>query len=268
MKKPVLRSPLFDGEKISLPAEVSELSKTFNGTICSPKGDEYTIKNNIIDLISEEKHYTLAQSTNHWNVTASVYEDLWRVRSLSLLTGEPFPIEKEKELLNKWVHPKPNGVYLDVGCSTALYARSLKKAEPESIQIAIDFSLAMLDEARLKAEADQTDMFLIRADAREMPFFGNTFDGIVMGGTLNELSDELKVLYECHRVLKKTGMFFVMHLIQAGSWYGKVLQNSASWSGIQFWSVEESNEMFQRAGFRVEEQFTKGIVCFTKLVPA
>ncbi len=262
-----IRSPLYDQETIELPEEMSRFSRPFNGTVCSKKGDEYPIKNNIADLLTKEKSYTLAESTNHWNITASVYEDLWRVRSLSLLTGEPFPIEKERELLAGWVQPAPGKTYLDVGCSTALYARFLKKIAPESRQAAIDFSLAMLEEARLKGEADQTDLFLIRADAREMPFFGKTFDGVVMGGTLNELSDELKVLFECRRVLKDGGTFFMMHLIQAESWYGKVLQSSAEWSGIKFRTVEESNELFERAGFIVEEQLVKGIVCFTKLKP-
>ncbi len=261
-----VRSPLYDQESIPLPHETSLLSKPFNGSICSGKGDEYSIKNNIVELLTKEKSYTLAQSTNHWRMTASMYEDLWRVRSLSLLTGEPFPIEKEKELLVDWVRPQPGKTYLDVGCSTALYARSLFKAEPESIQVALDFSMAMLDEARMKSEADQANIYLIRADAREMPFFGKTFDGVVMGGTLNELSDELKVLFECRRVLKDDGVFFVMHLIQSETWYGKVLQNSAEWSGIKFWTPEQSNELFVRAGFNVADQFTKGIVCFTKLV--
>jgi SAM-dependent methyltransferase len=262
-----LRSPLHDRETIEIPSKVSDLSKPFNGTVSSGKGDEYPINNNIIDLLPVEKEYSLAQSTNHWKVTASVYEDLWRKRSLSLLTGEEFPIEKEKELLLDWVKPKPGGIYLDVGCSTALYARTLKKAEPESRQIAIDFSKAMLLEARLKSEAEQADIYFIRADAREMPFFANSFDGVVMGGTLNELTDELKVLFECRRVLKNRGVMFMMHLIKADHWAGRMLQEPAEWSGIHFWSVDESNEMFERAGFRVEEQFTKGIVCFTRLKP-
>ena len=263
----VVRSPLYDNEEILLPAEISNLAKPFNGTVCSGKGDEYTIKNNIVDLLTEEKSYTLAQSTNHWKLTASVYEDVWRVRSLSLLTGEPFPVEKEQELLKEWVQPKAGKKYLDVGCSTCLYARFLKNTEPKSFQVAIDFSFAMLEEARLKAEADQADVLLVRADAREMPFFGKTFDGVVMGGTLNELTDELKVLFECRRVMKKNGVLFMMHLIQSESWYGRVLQNSAEWSGIKFWTVEQSNDLFERAGFQVEEQLTKGIVCFTKLRP-
>jgi SAM-dependent methyltransferase len=262
-----IRSPLHDRETIEIPSETANLSRPFNGSVSSGKGDEYSVKNNIIDLLPVEKSYSLAQNTNHWKITASVYEDLWRKRSLSLLTGEEFPIEKEKELLSEWVKPVPGGHYLDVGCSTALYARTLKKTEPESVQIAIDFSKAMLLEARLKAEAEEVDIFFIRTDAREMPFFGNSFDGVMMGGTLNELTDELKVLFECRRVLKEGGVFFVMHLIKAGHWAGKLLQESAEWGGIKFWTVDESNEMFKRAGFKVEDQFTKGIVCFTKLRP-
>lgn len=260
-----LRSPVNDQAVITLPEQVSDLQKPFTGTVCSSMGDEYRIENNIVDLITKQKDFTLAQSTNHWTITASLYEDLWRKRSLSLLTGEPFPIEKEKEMLIDWVNPKPDGVYLDVGCSTALYARALKKASPESKVVAIDFSKQMLTEAKLKAEADQTDLYLIKADAREMPFYGRTFDGVLMGGTLNELSDELKVLFECRRVLKEGGVMFMMHLIKSEYWYARLMQDSAEWGGLQFWTVEESNKIFERADFKVEDQFTKGIVCFTKL---
>lgn len=262
-----IRSPLYDQETIEIPAEASVLSSSFNGTICSKKGDEYLIQNNIICLSESPKDYSFAQSTNHWSLTASLYEDLWRNRSLSFLTGDEFPIQQEKELLIDWVRPKPGGLYLDVGCSTALYARALKKAAPGSIQVALDFARPMLEEARLKAEADQTNLFLIQADARDMPFFRNMFDGLVMGGTLNELTDELKVLFECRRVLKEDGTMFMMHLIQSETWYGRLLQDSAEWGGLRFWSVKESNKLFERAGFMVDEQFSRGIVCFTKLKP-
>lgn len=260
-----LRSPVNDQAVITLPEQVSDLQKPFSGTVCSNMGDEYQIENNIVDLITKQKDFTVAQSTNHWTLTASLYEDLWRKRSLSLLTGEPFPIEKENELLIDWVNPKQDGVYLDVGCSTALYARALKKASPESKVVALDFSKQMLTEARLKAEADQTHLYLIKADARDMPFYGRTFDGIAMGGTLNELSDELKVLFECRRVLKEGGVMFMMHLIKSEYWYARLMQDSAEWGGLHFWTVEESNKLFERADFNIEDQFTKGIVCFTKL---
>ena len=263
-----LRSPVDERATIQVPKDVAELSRPFNGTVCSQEGDEYKVRNNIIDILGKEPAFSsLAQSTNHFKLTASIYEDIWRKRSLSLLSGEDFPIEKEHELLIEWTAPKAGGLYLDLGCSTALYGRALKAAQKKADIVALDFSSQMLEEARFKAEADETDMFLVRADGKEIPFFSKTFDGIVMGGTLNELSEELKVLYEARRVIKQDGVFFVMHLIKSDAWYGRLLQESVSLGGINFWSVEESNTLFKQAGFKVADQLVRGIVCFTKLVP-
>lgn len=264
-----IRSPQYERASIHIPGEVAHLSKTFNGTICSNKGDEYRISNNVIDLLGDDPvEMSWAQSSNHWKLAAAIYEDIWRKRSLSLLSGEEFPIDKERELLIEWLEPGPGKKYLDVGCSTALYARLAKNEAPESDVVALDFSRQMLREARIKAEADLAELFLLRADARYLPFYGATFDGLMMGGTLNELTDPLKVLYECRRVLKKDGVFFMMHLIKSDAWYGRLLQESAGLSGLQFWTVEESNKMFGRAGFMVDEQVSHGIVCFSRLLPA
>ena len=263
------RSPRYEQASVNIPEEASHLQRRFNGTVCSNKGDEYEIKNNIIDFIHEEPaSMSWAQSSNHWRLTASLYEDIWRKRSISLLSGEEFPIEKEKELLIQWMQPAAGSLYLDIGCSTALYARNIKQQEPGCQVVALDFSRQMLEEARLKAEADQADLYLLRADARQMPFFSNTFDGLMMGGTLNELTDPLKVLYESRRVIKENGTFFMMHLVKADAWYTRLLQDSAGLGGIQFWTVKESNQMFERCGFTIVDQFTKGIVCFSKLLPA
>ena len=260
-----LRAPDSDQYSLLLPEAASHLSDSYSGTLSSGSGNEYTIKGNIAHLLHKEHTYSLAQKSNHFGLTASVYEDLWRNHSISILTGESFPIEKEKKLLIDWMNPKPKHLYLDVGCSTALYARMVKKTCKGSVNIAIDMSEPMLREARKKAAAENANIFLIRADAREMPFFAGTFDGLMMGGTLNELTDELKVLYECRRVLKKRGIFFMMHLLKAESIAGRVFQGSAGLGGIQFWTLDESNALFERAGFTVEDQLNKGIVCFTKL---
>lgn len=264
-----LRSPLHEKAGIEIPEEAAHLKKPFNGTICSNEGDEYRISNNIIDLLGETPPgMSWAQSSNHWKVTAALYEDIWRKRSLSILTGEEFPIEKEQELLIDWLNPRPGKLYMDIGCSTALYARLVKKAQPQAKVVALDFSKQMLEEARLKSEADQTDLFLLRADARHMPFYGATFDGLMMGGTLNELTDPLKVLYESRRILKKDGLLFMMHLVKADAWYTRLLQDSIEFGGLKFWTVDESNGMFERAGFTVSDQFSKGIVCSSKLLSA
>ncbi len=261
-----LRAPDSDRHSIILPGAASELATPYSGTIISGGGKEYPIVKNIADLLPGGFSYSIAQRSNHLGLTASVYEDLWRNRSLSILTGESFPIRKEKELLLDWLSPRSGHRYLDVGCSTALYGRTVKQYCPEAEVAAIDISEPMLREARKKARKEGTDLFLIRSDARSMPFFAETFDGLMMGGTLNELTDTLKVLYECRRVLKTGGTFFMMHLLKSKSITGWLLQSPAGWGGVQFWSIKESNELFGRAGFRIEDQFSAGIVCFTKLI--
>lgn len=264
-----IRSPKYERAAISVPTEVANLQKSFNGTVCSNKGDEYSIQNNIVDLLGTDAvDMSWAQSSNHWKVTAALYEDIWRKRSLSILTGEEFPIDKEQELLIDWLNPQPDKRYLDIGCSTALYGRLIKKEEPGCEVVSLDFSKQMLQEARLKAEAEHANQYLLRADARYLPFFGATFDGLTMGGTLNELTDPTKVLYEARRVIRKDGTFFMMHLVKADAWYVRLLQDSAEFGGITFWTIDESNELFEQTGFRVADQFSKGIVCFTKLLPA
>ncbi|WP_018127486.1 class I SAM-dependent methyltransferase [Balneola vulgaris] len=261
-----LKSPENERASIQVPSEIAHLSKPFNGVLCSQEGDEYEVTNNIIDILGKDPSFSsVASYTNHWKLTAHIYEDIWRKRSLSLLTGEDFPIEKEHELLIEWTAPKEGGLYLDLGCSTALYGRALKAAQKKADIVALDFSMQMLEEARLKAEADETDLFFVRADGKEMPFFSKTFDGIVMGGTLNELTDEMKVLYDARRVLKEDGKLFMMHLIKSDAWYGRLLQESMGLGGLKFWTKKESNKLFEQAGFGIEEQITRGIVCFTLL---
>ncbi len=262
------RSPKYEQATVIIPAEAAQLQRSFNATVCSKKGDEYEINNNIIDFLGDERPpMSWAQSSNHWKITASLYEDIWRKRSLSIFSGEAFPIKKEQQLLIDWMNPQADYKYLDAGCSTALYARKLKKTQPNCGVVALDFSKRMLEEARLKAEAEQNNLYLLRADARFMPFYSAAFDGLMMGGTLNELTDPLKVLYECRRVIKKEGTFFMMHLTKADVWYARLLQNSTEYGGLKFWDIDESNQLFERAGFAVADQFRKGVVAFTKLLP-
>lgn len=268
MNSLTLKSPQFDRESIEVPAAVAQLGKAFNGTICSKAGDDYLITDNIIHLLTEKSEKTtLAQMTNHWKLTAGVYEDVWRVNALSLMSGETYPIDEELKLVMDWLEPEEDKCYLDVGCSTALYGRAIQQKTPGSQVIALDFSVQMLEEARLKAREENRSLFLLKADASNLPLFGRSIDGAVCGGSLNEFYDPIKVLYEMYRVLKPAGTVVMMHLLKADTWYGKLLQEPLKATGLHFWTQEESVEMFERCGFAVEKELKKGIVMFTKLRP-
>lgn len=99
-------------------------------------------------------------------------------------------------------------------------------------------------------------------------FYAGSFDGLMMGKTLSEFSDPLKVLYECRRILQDDGALFMMHLLQSKTWVTKLLQQSICFAGLQFWNIDESNQLFDQAGFSVAEQFNREAVCFSKLVPS
>jgi SAM-dependent methyltransferase len=245
---------------------VAQLNVAFNGELCSSNGEIFQIKKNILDLLKENpSNLSPAEYSNFLSVTASVYEDVWRTRSLGLITGNDFPIEREMQYLYDWVAPKPNELIVDLGCSTALYARKLKEHQSAADLIALDFSNPMLEEARKRAEADGAELYLIRADARKQPFFSEQVDAIVCGGTLNEFSEVRKVLYECKRVLKPDGRFFLMHLLEAETWWGKGLQLTAKGGGVSFHAKDEINDLFKEAGFKLLKQHTEGIVCFSLL---
>lgn len=261
-----LRAPHNERLSLELPVEAAQLGTPFNGSICAEDGRLFSIDRNIVQLVKEKRTFdTLAQLSNHVPVTAQVYEDLWRRRSIGLLSGEDFSLEEEKKLMLDWTKPKGGEKILDVGCSTAFYARSLQDYEPGAQTVALDLSLPMLQKAREKAADEEVDLFLLQADARQLPFFSDTFDLVAMGGTLNEVSNTAQVLTEIRRVLHPNGRFFIMYLLKSTHWLGRVAQESSSLGGLNFWTYEESKNLFKGAGFTIDRVETKGIVAFALL---
>lgn len=259
-----LRSPKFEQAGMTIPAEAANLEQSFSGTVCSSKGDEYEIRNNVIDLLGPHSPAsTLAQWSNEFSLIAGGYEPVWRRNAVAWFSGTEFSLEKEATLLEQWLAPASGEIFLDIGCSTGLYSRFILKACQDAIVVAMDYSLPMLRQARKEAAKEHHRLFLIRADAHDMPFYKDTFDGLVSGGTFNELSDPIKVLYEARRVIRKGGRFFMMHLIESDSWILRTFQKTGPVGGIRFRSLDESNRMFRQAGFEPIRQQRAGLVCFT-----
>jgi len=262
----VLRSPKYDGARIVVPSNVDNLAESFNGSVCSNKGDEYTITENIIDLLGEDyEAKSLAEYSNKWDATASLYEDIWRKNSVSILSGKKFPWERERVLMEQCLRPREGELYIDIGCSTALYSRLLLKQAPKAKVIAMDYSLPMLKKAKEKCKSEGYHVFLLRSDAHEMPFFRGSIDGAVCGGTLNELRDPLKVLFETRRILKDNARFFIMYLVKSESWYLRLAQSAVQTGGLKFWTLDESKELFRRSGFKINNVEQHGLVCFACL---
>lgn len=220
----------------------------------------------ILDQISSKRvAKTPAQFSNLLSLTAIFYENFWRRKSIRLLSGQNFSLQDEANLLNDWLEPNPDQTILDVGCSTAFYARSILDNSPKTMAVAIDYSWPMLYQAQKMANRENRPVYFLRADAENLPFEDNVIDATCCGGTLNEFHSPAKALSEMFRVLKPSGKVFLMYLSKSNTITGRAAQKIAGPGGISFWSDAESNELFHSVGFTSIKQEKMGIVRFELL---
>jgi SAM-dependent methyltransferase len=226
-------------------------------------GGTYEIKDGYLDLLKTRTGAdSLANLTNFLPGAGRGYEPLWRVRSLSLLTGETFPNERELEIIIRLVHPVHDGRYLDLGCSAGLYTRGLARELQGGVAVGLDISPSMLREAHRRARATGSNPSFVRANAKNLPFFDATFEGAVCGGTLNELGDPARVLRETSRVLRPGGRLAVMGILRANSSRGRRLQRFLTTGGIRFFQTEQLQSLLDHAGFEPDTLQTYGPVFF------
>lgn len=173
--------------------------------------------------------YTLAQLSNLLPVTALLY-DAWRVRSLSLLTGEDFKLEREFALMLEWLNVQSDQTFLDVGTSTGNYARAI--AERGASVTAIDLSKPMLSQAQKLTT--QPNITFEQVNVEALPYADSSFDGVVVGASLNEFFDTSRALQEMARVLKPGGKLFMMYLRESDTGFGRFAQTAFKLSGIRF----------------------------------
>jgi ubiquinone/menaquinone biosynthesis C-methylase UbiE len=184
---------------------------------------------NLANKMPKNAQYSLAQSSNFLPLTAQVY-DLWREHSLSLLTREKFMLEREFALLQDWLKPQPEQHFLDVGTSTGNYARVLAKAG--ATVVAVDISSHMLQKAIARGNND--NIVYEQVNAEYLPYPDQSFDGVVMGASLNEFHNTQQALAQAARVLKNGGQLFMMYLCESDTTFGRLVQAPFRLSGVRF----------------------------------
>jgi SAM-dependent methyltransferase len=218
-------------------------------TLISSRHSHYN-QSVIANRLPTHARLTLAQQSNLIPITAALY-DAWRVRSLSLLTGEKYTLEREFALMLDWLEVKPDQNFLDVGTSTGNYAMTL--ARTGARVTAIDISKPMLEKAqnRIQAELESEQAKLImleQANAESLPYPDSSFDGVVLGATLNEFNSTRAGLLECARVLKPGGRIFMMYLRQSDTGLGRFMQILFEIGQIRFPNRETVRATLQEAG--------------------
>ncbi len=242
------------------------------GTACAGDGGCYPIRDGILDLLPESIDLSAAQRSNLFRPTAAFYEQVWRVRSLSLLTGEAFTVGREMAIINRWLRPERGGLFIDVGTSHGLYARNiahrLRQSGATGTVIALDIAMPMLTRARDLVEAKgYTTIDLVRGRGQALPVADGSVDGVVNGGTFNEMGQQADALAEVRRVLKPDGCFVCMSLLAGKTSAGRTVQRAlAASSRVLFPTVDETNALYRGAGLAVTDQQRYGGVLFTRAV--
>lgn len=205
---------------------------------------------------------SMAERSNLWRVTALVYEPLWRKYSTGILTRGAWSLREECDIVTEMLKPVRGASYLDLGCSTGVYSRAVLEREQESGMILVDYSLPMLERARMKTRSDARVVYL-QCDAAALPLPANSMDGAVMGGTLNELSEPEQVLSELARVLKKGATAVIMHLVRTGS--PALLTRMLSPGGVWIPDEKDADVLFQSAGFDLADSRRAGVMRISRL---
>jgi demethylmenaquinone methyltransferase/2-methoxy-6-polyprenyl-1,4-benzoquinol methylase len=112
---------------------------------------------------------------------------------------------REVELRNTVIRPR----ILDVGCGTADLALAFSRLGPV---FGCDFCHPMLriGAAKIADNGNRPPVFLLAADALEMPFAGASFDVVVSAFVLRNLADIEQGLREMRRVLRPGGVLGIL----------------------------------------------------------
>jgi demethylmenaquinone methyltransferase / 2-methoxy-6-polyprenyl-1,4-benzoquinol methylase len=116
-----------------------------------------------------------------------------------------------KEVINLAQLP-PRGRLLDLGAGTGDLAHEVLRRHPSSRVVAADFTLEMMrvGRARHVGEPSQAQMNWTAADALRLPFPSASFDAVVSGFLMRNVSDVCLSLQEQYRLLKPGGRIVIL----------------------------------------------------------
>lgn len=102
---------------------------------------------------------------------------------------------------------QPGQYVLDLACGTATLTISIKQAHPQATVVGIDGDLAILGQARAKAEHKGVEIQLDEGMSYELPYADESYDHVLSSLFFHHLTREnkLRTLAEVRRVLKPGG---------------------------------------------------------------
>lgn len=157
---------------------------------------------------------------------------------------DPFLVSRLIHHLN----PKPEGLYLDIGCGTGNYTDVLQRKG--SRFIGIDPSVKMLNKARLQ----NPNIDWREGTAEQTGLADHTVDGIIASLTIHHWTDMTAGFRELTRVLKPDGNLVLFTSTPAqmrGYWLNEYFPNMLQDSILQMPSLDRVTQAMTDAGFEI-----------------
>ena len=206
--------------------------------------------------------FPIAVRSNFWKLTASLYEPIWRHKSLSLLTLGKLSVREELKTMIDWLALDPTNsessnetrqTVLDAGCSAGLYSRHLLQHTTNLNIHALDMSRIFLTEGLHKAQEESLPISFVEADVHNLPYQDASFDVIISGGSLNEFKNTSQVFSEFSRVLKPKAKLWLMFLAESSQLPDKWLQGLSKQGGINFPSQQSVTDDLAANGLKLSK---------------
>ncbi len=177
------------------------------GEIYSEK-QRYTIVNGIPNLVATDNLAALDElfQNQYGEKTARRYDMMLKMQSLLIGCREPSQRKRLVNLLN----PPKGGRILEIAVGTGANLPYLARAiGPEGEIVALDLSLAMMEEAKRRIANLGIPVTFIRADGCFLPFKDDSFDAVFHFGGINMFGNIRKALAEMVRVAKPAAPIIV-----------------------------------------------------------
>jgi ubiquinone/menaquinone biosynthesis C-methylase UbiE len=161
-----------------------------------------------------------------------------------------------------WIGAKATGNVLDVAIGTGLSLAHY----PDTVRLTgIDWSPAMLDHARRRADELDRVVDLDQGDAQALPYPGASFDTVVCEFSLCGIPDDRQAVNEMVRVLRPGGLLLLADHVEAANRSARAGQRL-----LELVSIPVGGEHFRRRpirhvqalglGIEAHDRFTLGIV--------
>lgn len=180
------------------------------------------------------------------------HKTLWNDVILKIL-GAPNTIRRiQASVIMRMLNPQKGDLILDVGCGGGFFSYEIAKT---CRCVGVDWNI---HKSLSYAMCKLSSVFYVEADVQKVPFKDGVFDKILLSSVLQMVEDDELLLKECHRVLKKEGIFVLsvpieyVYIRKLNKLKDELTEMFIS-RGEGFYGHGEIMEVLQRGEFEITE---------------